>query len=76
MYHLWCKSGVLNKCYSVCDLEFFEENFYLSVKGWESSTCVSLPAASKASTPWSAFFKEQVQVHSRLQHTMVPLQEE
>ena len=42
MYRLWYTSGVLNKCYSACDLEFFEENFCLSVKGWESSTCVSL----------------------------------
>ena len=37
MYRLWCKSEVLNKCYSACDLEFFEGNFCLSVKGWESS---------------------------------------
>ena len=33
MYRLWCKSGVLNKGYHACDLEFFERNFCLSVKG-------------------------------------------
>ena len=59
MYRLWCKSGVLNKCYSACDLELFEGNFCLSVKGWESSTHVSLRAASKESTPWSAFSKNR-----------------
>ena len=40
MYRLRCKSGVLNKCYSACDLEFLEGNFCLSVNGWESSTRV------------------------------------
>ena len=40
MYHLRCKSGVLNKCYSACDLG--EGNYNLSVKGWERSTRVSL----------------------------------
>ena len=59
MYHLRCKSGVLNKCYSACDLEFFEGNFCVSVKGWERSTHVSLRAASKESTPWSAFSKNR-----------------
>ena len=59
MYRLRCKSGVLNKCYSACNLEFFEGNFCLSVKGWESSTRVSLRAASKESTPWSAFSKNR-----------------
>ncbi|KAL5486832.1 hypothetical protein EMCRGX_G019367, partial [Ephydatia muelleri] len=42
MYRLRCKSGVLNKCYSACDLELFEGNYNLSVKGWERSTRVSL----------------------------------
>ena len=53
MYRLRCKSGVLNKCYSACDLELFEGNYNLSVKGWERSTRVSLQAASKESAPWS-----------------------
>ena len=35
MYCLRCKSGVLNKCYnSACDLELFEGNYNLSVKGY------------------------------------------
>ena len=55
MYRLRCKSGVLNKCHSACDLEFFEGTFCLSVKGWENSIRVSLRAASNESTPWSAF---------------------
>ena len=38
---------------------FFEGNFCLSVKGWKSSTRVSLRAASKESTPWSAFSKNR-----------------
>ena len=59
MYRLRCKSGVLNKCYSACDLELFEGNYNLSVKGWERSTRVSLRAASKESTPWSAFSKNR-----------------
>ena len=59
MYHLRCKSWVLNKCYSACDLEIFEGTFCLSVKGWENSTRVSLQAASKESTPWSAFSKNR-----------------
>ena len=46
MYCLQCKSGVLNQCYSACDLELFEGNYNLSVKGWERSTRVSLRAAS------------------------------
>ena len=58
MYRLRCKPGVLNKCYSACDLEFFKGNFCLSVEGWESSTRVSLRAASKESTPWNAFSKK------------------
>ena len=33
MYCLRSKSGMLNKYYSACDLEFFEGNFCLSVKG-------------------------------------------
>ena len=49
MYRLWCKSGVLNKCYSACDLDFFEGNFCVSVTGWESWTRVALRAASKES---------------------------
>ena len=33
-----CKSGVLNKSYSACDLELFDGNFCLSVKEeWENS---------------------------------------
>ena len=59
MYRLRCKSGVLNKCYSACDLELFVGNYNLSVKGWERSTRVSLRAASKESTPWSAFSKNK-----------------
>ena len=50
---------VLNKCYSACDLELYEGNYNLSVKGWERSTHVSLRAASKESTPWSAFKKNK-----------------
>ena len=50
---------VLNKCYSACDLELYEGNYNLSVKGWERSTRVSLRAASKESTPWSAFSKNK-----------------
>ena len=38
---------------------FFEGNFCLSVKGWKRSTRVSLRAASKESTPWSAFSKNR-----------------
>ena len=45
--------------HSACDLEFFEGNFCLSVKGWESSTCVSLRAALKASTTRSTFSKNR-----------------
>ena len=58
MYRLRCKSGVLNQCYSACDMELLEGNYNLSVKGWERSTRVSLRAASKESTPWSAFSQQ------------------
>ena len=68
MYHLQCKSGVLNKCYSACDLEFFEGNFCLSVKGWESSTRVSLQVASKESTPWSAFSRRDASAQQAAAH--------
>ena len=79
MYRLLCKSGVLNKCYSACDLEFFEGNVCLSVKGWQSSARVSIREASKESTPYGVHFQTigaSAQVHSMLQYSKVPLQEE
>ena len=61
MYRLRCKSGVLNKCYSACDLEFFEGNFYLSVKGCYS--CVT-SSSFKRKYAMECIFKEQVQVQA------------
>ena len=68
MYCLRCKSGVLNKFYSACDMEFIEGYFCLSVKGWECSTCVSLRAALKTSTPWSACLKNRYKSQQAAAH--------
>ena len=68
------QSGVLNKCYCACDLELFQGNVCLSVKGWESSACLSLQEASKENTLWRVISKIG-QAHSRLQHSKEPLQE-
>lgn len=53
------QSGVLNKCYCACDLELFQGNVCLSVKGWESSACLSLQEASKENTLWRVISKNR-----------------
>ena len=53
------QSGVLNKCYCACDLELFQGNVCLSVKGWEISACLLLQEASKENTLWCVISKNR-----------------